>query len=664
MTWINSLTPLQWVLLLTVPPAIFSLYFLKLKRQPVEVPSTYLWSRTIEDLHVNSIWQRLRQNLLLLLQLLFVALAILAALRPGWRGTELLGTRFIFLIDNSASMNATDVAPTRLEFAKQRVNELINQMRSGDVAMVISFSDEARIEQPFTGVRSTLRQKVARIQPTQRRTNVQEALRAAAGLANPGRTSEAGNLNDIQVADALPATLYVFSDGGFSNVQDFSPGNLQPIYVKVGSDLPANVGIVSFSAERNAEKPTQTQAFLRLENCGTAAIPSEVLLYLNNTLLDAAQVDLPAADDQGPGTAGVEFEFADPGEGVLRVELSQQDQLLDDNAAHAVLNPPRHARVLVVTPGNESLQFALATDAAQELAEVQFAGVEILQQRDYQEAALAAQYDLILFDRCVPEAMPSANTFFIGNVPKLEGWKKGPTTSLPVIVDTDPLHPLTQLVQMADVKWNFEGFPIQAPAGADTLIDADIGPLMVIAQRDGFEDLVLGMELVGSFADGTVGPKTEWPVRRSFPVFMMNLLRYLGGVRAGDLTSQVIPGAPIELRSMLPVDQLQVTRPDGTTVAIQRESTDTFLFTRTDQLGLYPVREGDAKDVTQQFAVNLFDPRESDLRPMPEIGLGYEQIQAQAVSQATRKEAWKWLLLTALLLLVGEWYIYNRRVYL
>ena len=56
-----------------VPPAIVALYFLKLQRQPLEVPSTYLWHRTIEDLHVNSLWQRLRQNLLLFLQLLLVA---------------------------------------------------------------------------------------------------------------------------------------------------------------------------------------------------------------------------------------------------------------------------------------------------------------------------------------------------------------------------------------------------------------------------------------------------------------------------------------------------------------------------------------------------------------------------------------------------------------
>ena len=36
-------------------------------------------------------------------------LVMLALLRPGWSGTQLVGNRFIFLVDNSASMQATDV---------------------------------------------------------------------------------------------------------------------------------------------------------------------------------------------------------------------------------------------------------------------------------------------------------------------------------------------------------------------------------------------------------------------------------------------------------------------------------------------------------------------------------------------------------------------------
>ena len=83
MNFLNTLTPVQWLIFGLVPPAILALYFLKLKRQPLEVPSTYLWSRTIEDLHVNSIWQRLRHLLSLLVQVALLLLLVGALAQPA-----------------------------------------------------------------------------------------------------------------------------------------------------------------------------------------------------------------------------------------------------------------------------------------------------------------------------------------------------------------------------------------------------------------------------------------------------------------------------------------------------------------------------------------------------------------------------------------------------
>ena len=95
-----------WALLGAVAVGIVLLYFLKLRREPVEVPSTFLWTRTIEDLHVNRLLQRLRTSVLLLLQLLILAAIALALLRPGYRGDAGLDSRMVWLLDHSASMNA------------------------------------------------------------------------------------------------------------------------------------------------------------------------------------------------------------------------------------------------------------------------------------------------------------------------------------------------------------------------------------------------------------------------------------------------------------------------------------------------------------------------------------------------------------------------------
>ena len=215
----NTLAPWQWAVLGAVPPAIIALYFLKLRRQPLEVPSTYLWKRSIEDLHVNSLWQRLRKNLLMFLQLLLVGLAILALLRPGWEGSRLEGQRFIFLIDNSASMAATDSesGPNRLAEAKQLAEGLIDQMDSGMSAMIISFADKPQVVQEFTSNRRLLRERLASIQPTARGTSLARAPRVG---QRPGESRQ-GPAEPAATSRHQPkpaATAYIFSDGRFEDV--------------------------------------------------------------------------------------------------------------------------------------------------------------------------------------------------------------------------------------------------------------------------------------------------------------------------------------------------------------------------------------------------------------------------------------------------------------
>src|SRR5580698_8835904 len=89
-----------------VIPLLITLYFLKLRRKEFVVPSTILWKKAVQELQVNAPFQRLRKNLLLLLQLLLLLALLLALARPVMNYTPGAGPRTIILIDHSASMSA------------------------------------------------------------------------------------------------------------------------------------------------------------------------------------------------------------------------------------------------------------------------------------------------------------------------------------------------------------------------------------------------------------------------------------------------------------------------------------------------------------------------------------------------------------------------------
>jgi hypothetical protein len=664
--FLNTLTAAQWGLLAAVPPLLVLLYFLKLKRRPLEVPSTFLWRRAIEDLHVNSIWQRLRQNLLLFLQLLFIALLAFALLRPGWQGTKLNDSRLIFMIDTSASMAASDVAPTRLDAAKKECEALIQAMESGAVAMIISFSDTARVEQPFTDNKNVLRTKLKAIKPTQHLSSLEEALRAAAGLANPGRSSTAGDAADVATADAMPATVYILSDGGFRSIPKFSLGNLTPKYVRIGDLAAGNVAITTFTTGRNPEKLSEMQAFARLENFSEQEAKITASLFMNDTLLDAKAVTLPPREKVSPGAAGVQFELESGNDGVLRLEIDAKDHLPLDNTAYSVLNVTRPARVLVVSPGvSNAMRLALSTDEASKVSQITYETPKFMETKPYQDAAAAGSYDLIMYDRCVPPSPPQANTLFIGSIPSFEGWTPSEKQGSPTIIDIDRVHPLTQLVDMNNVLIA-DSRVVQKPKGGSTLIDADLGPILAIGPRQSFEDAVLGFELVSSAEDGTDKPATDWSRRRSFPVFFMNAIKYLGGTGQHANVTSVRPGEVYPIRTLVPVDRVQVKTPAGENLEVLRESHQSIGFSQTEQPGIYEVREGTGSQLSQRFAVNLFDSRESDLQPAETVEIGHEAVQAEKLAgrESVRKELWKAILLLGLAIVLLEWYIYNRRVYL
>lgn len=688
----NTIGPWGWAAMAAVPLGIFALYFLKLRRQPLEVPSTYLWTKVIEDLHVNSFWQRLRRSLLLFLQLLLVGLAILALLRPGWLGQSLTGQRFIFLVDRSASMSATDAdgGQTRLEAAKKRVGELIDQLDSDMAAMIISFDDEPVVVQEFTNNRRLLRDAVARITPSAKPTNIRGALEMAAGFANPTAAATDEDAENSAPAASSDTELYIFSDGRFGPIAGVSLSGLRPKYLPFGSTEANNFAITAFNVRRNENRPEERQAFVQVANYSEASATVVVELARDGQLLDAAKLEVPAAD-----AVGATFSIGEAAAGTLKASLGAiadyDDALALDNTAYAVLDNQRQARVLLITPGNRALELGLSTERAQRLGTVEKASPAVIGTPEFKRDMQSEKYDLVIFDQCAPERaedMPQANTLFIGRLPPLDSWRAGSspspesesattspspiTVTLPQIIDWQRSHPLLNLVELGNIAI-YDSLVVEPPPGGKTLIDSTKGPLAAIGPRESFEDAVIGFEIVGRDESGQTTVNTNWPRRLSFPNFCLNVVSYLAGAAADAQRPANRPGQSVEIDLNDSAKNVTVVLPDKSTRRVEAPPAGKLVFHETDQLGPYEVRSGSEPVV--RFAVNLFDRQESDVRlraqadeatgltTVQALSIGYADVQAQSPSLPVRQELWTWVLLAALAVLVFEWYIYNRRVY-
>ena len=656
MSWISTLTWPQWLVMGAVPLGIILLYFLKLRREPVEVPSTYLWSRTVEDLHVNSLLQRLRQNLLLLLQLLAVLLAALALLRPGHRGEASGQGRSVYLLDTSASMLTQDVGEDANRFAKAKrlIAERIDLMNDTDQAMLVTFNDRAEVMQSFTSDRGRLRDALNRAEVTRRPTDILGALKAADGLANPKRSSEVGDVNDVQVADAMPADLLLFSDGGFQSVTEFDLGNLVPEYISIGRESVPNLAITAFSAERSIEKPSEVNAFAKVINYGDIEATTTVSLFVGDSLIDASAVTIDPDEE-----TGVSFTMQSEEAVSLRLALEAEDPFPLDNVAYAGLTPMKTVSVLVITDGNTPLDLGLSTEKSAKICVKDIQFPSYLKTDQYKQRSEAGVDDLIIYDRCKPDAMPATNTFFIGSLPPGESWK-WPSESGPVVlIDLDRTHPLMRFLELYSLLI-FSGRAIEGPPGTAELVGADVGSMLCIAPRDGYQDLVLGFEIISQDKDGIAQANTNWYAERSWPVFVLNVLRYLAGAAEASGAPSYQPGETVAVRVENSIAEVSVGRVGTDMQTMRPGPTGVVEIVETETPGNYRV-EADEK-LADLFAVNLFDPRESDLGAVPSVELGYEAVDAATGGIESRREYWRLLLIVMLAMLAAEWWLYAKRV--
>src|SRR5437660_1590886 len=97
----SFLTP-WWGLLGLLAIPLVALYILRQRRPAQVISSTLLWSQVLADMRASTPFQKLRRNLLLIIQLLILAALVFTRMRPVVQAQATRGAAGVIVIDATA----------------------------------------------------------------------------------------------------------------------------------------------------------------------------------------------------------------------------------------------------------------------------------------------------------------------------------------------------------------------------------------------------------------------------------------------------------------------------------------------------------------------------------------------------------------------------------
>jgi Ca-activated chloride channel homolog len=597
---------------------LLALYFLRIRRRRMKVPSLMLWHALKKSERLASPFQRFRRNLLLMLQLLALLLLVLAFARPYFETSKSPYRSVVLVVDTSASMGATDLKPTRMAAAITQAQDVLKAVGPTDEVMLVTAGTRTEVTVPFTREMSELRTALDQMVVTEAEGSLREGVQLAISLAK--------SRPDVEVL--------VLSDGGGESLSDLPTGNTAVRFVPIGVKS-SNAGLVALDLRRSVTSDLELQLFVTAQNFGDKPVDGAVEVYLDGKLVGARAETLPEAEP-------VSLVFDLPGNepGLLEVRLDAPDDVLPaDDVAYAMLSAAASRKVLLV--GGDALTArALRADPRVELHLTKTSQVA----RDGLD-----DYDAVVFDGPVPDNMDGLSYMVLG--PNLGGPVSfGAEMTAPKILGWRRTHPVMRFVGWDGVTIA-RATKVTDGAGLVPLVDGAHGPLVLAGERQGGRVVQLAFDPL----------HTDLPLRVAWPVLLLNSMGWMTESHTGGNAPAVLAaGTPWTKRAAtdLTSDQISLSGPRGHHA--KATLTDGLVrVTDTDRVGVYEVVIGDS---VEPFAVNLLSPRESNVAPQGSLGLqsGEEKV-ANASMAIGKREIWRPLLMLALLVLCLEWFMYHRR---
>jgi Ca-activated chloride channel family protein len=631
----SFLAPTAFFLSLLLP-VIIIMYLLKLRRTELIVSSVFLWRRMVRDIEANSPWQKLRRNLLLFLQLIFLITLIITLARPFTWIEGLGGNAAILILDTSASMAATDVSPSRLEAAKEQTRQVVESLPDSARVTILTAGQKARVM-----VASSLDRR--------------EIFRAIDNISQGIGTSDLATA--LQLASAIAARqpetqIIVLSDGGVTLPERMNvKGILKYLPIGTRSENQA-ISLLTLEAAPGGGSLT---AFVQVTNYGDSQAARRLAIYADGQLFNVYDLEIPPGQERAVLVEGISSSTS-----LVEAQLDKGENIKDDLAlddrVFSVYRQAQQTRVSLVSQGNLFLEKALSL----------FPGLKVTFVRPG-ELTTFPESDLTIFDSYTPltETLPIGNLLFIGPLQSTNYFTVTGKIDSPAPVPAEVSHPLLENISLDGVHI-LDATRINLPEWARQVIlgknGSDYAPLLFNGEVEGRRVAVLTFNLHHS----------DLPLQIAFPILLANMIYWLAPGSGNELPTQVTPGSAVTFLVPLVGTQNQdlskavAIRPDGSSLLLEVVD-NRIVFADTNQLGIYEIRWGDTTDqhtnpsMIEQFAVNLFTPQESDTKPVQQLSItGVEMARGTATSQRVHREWWRSVALIALALLMVEWLVYQR----
>ena len=657
MTW---LTPLAGIILAaaTLPP-LLALYILRLRRPKRRVASTLLWTRQVEDLRANSLFQRMRVSWLLLLQIIAVALVALALAQPQADLGIVESGRVVLLIDRSASMGVADAdGRSRLDAAKREAHERVDALfgagffSQAPEVMVVAIAREATVLSPFSTIAARAHDAIDAIEATDETTTLAEALDVARSFMEVPNPDKQGAPQESGV------TLELWSDGRIADVDRCVVKAGESLrYHPMGSPTARNAGVAGAGVSRLAGNPDEVAVFARIMNWNEAPLHSDVELWVDGTLRAVLPqgVDVPAAGEDPsrktwlPGEIRVSFPSVTvKPDGIVEVRLVAVDDQPADNRMAMVAAPAAAARVLLV--GASSIVRGVVE--ALPVKSVDAVSAEEFTTRVATQPSWVDAFDVIVLDGASPSSLPPSRYLVLGGTVPFEGLNPYGDKSDVSMRSVQSAHPLMRFVNL-DELGVARAVAYSPASDVETVVEGSDGPLVMTLARGGGQAVVVAFNPLDS----------NWPFQRGFVNFMANAVEFLAASGREAALPTIMPGDTQPIRLPSGVRSIELVSPSGRTQELAVTDPAQAVVGPLRQAGVWTARwvEG-GEQRARPIAVALQDPREGRIGALESLALGLETVRGVKGGESGRSALWPWLLLAALAVLTLEWLVYLRKV--